>query len=36
MMGLTEEKNLSSLIIFFWGIDCDMDLIPIHTNSELD
>jgi hypothetical protein len=20
----------------FWGMDCDMDFIPIHANPELD
>jgi hypothetical protein len=34
-MGLIELKNL---IMFglFWNIDCDINLILIHTNLEID
>jgi hypothetical protein len=35
MMDLTEQKKLSSLGLF-WDMDCDIDLIPIHNNLELD
>jgi hypothetical protein len=33
--GFNRIKKLSRLE-FFWYMDCDMDLIPIHANPELD